>query len=254
MNRGCLRKNRTLTTAIGLLLGSLLAPAARSQIALSSLTPEEILSRLEERNAQRQEALRSYTSQRRYAAANPRLHREGYAVIEMQYASGTKTYRVVEKSGSRSIHTRVFEPLLKAEVESSTPEGRAATDISRKNFRFTFVGYDDAANAYLFDAEPLTKNKYLFRGRIWIDAADFAIQRVEGEPAQRPSFWVKSTHFVREYGKFDDFWFPVRHRTRVELRLLGPSTMDIDYFEYKWAPAKKPETADSSAAAGPGNY
>ena len=233
-----------LLVAAGLLLGALLVPAARSQVAAPQLKPEEVIIKLEERNAQRQDALRSYVSQRRYSAANPRLRREGYAVVEMRYQSpDTKAYRVVESGGSRSIRTRVFEPLLKAELESSTPAGRAATDISRSNFRFTFVRYDEAAHAYVFDAEPLTSNKYLFRGRIWIDAGDFAIQRIEGEPAQRPSFWVKKTHFVREYRKFDDFWFPVRHRTHVELRLLGPSTMDIDYFDYQWAPAKK--TADA---------
>ncbi len=211
----------------------LLSSAALAQVPLP---PEEVIARLEERNAQRQQALQSYVSQRRYDAANPRLHRAGYAVVELQFQSpDTKTWRVLEKGGSGSIQSRVFVPLLNAEVESATPSGRAATEVSRQNFSFTFVNFDDAARAYVFDAEPRTNNKYLFRGRIWIDADDFAICRVEGEPAQRPSFWVKKTHFVREYAKFGVFWFPVRHRTQVELRLLGSSTMDIDYLHYRWA-------------------
>ncbi len=220
----------------------LLSAAALAQTP--ALAPEDVILKLEERNAQRQLALQSYVSQRRYQAANSRLRRKGYAVVELQYqAPDTKTWHILEKGGSGSIHSRVFEPLLKAEVESATPSGRAATDVNRQNFTFRFVNFDEAARAYVFDAEPRTKNKYLFRGRIWIDGADFAIQRVEGEPAQRPSWWVKKTHFVREYAKFGDFWLPVRHRTQVELRLLGSSTMDIDYTDYRWAPMEPKPTA-----------
>ncbi len=199
-----------------------------------------MIAKFEERNNAQQEQLRSYVSERRYAAANPRLHKAGYMVVELRYdAPETKTYRVVEKGGSGSIHKRVFEPLLQAEVAQAPQAAREAADISRRNYEFKFLSFDDTVGAYVFELKPRTQNKYLFRGKIWIDATDCALRRIEGEPAQRPSFWVRKTHFVREYAKFGDFWFPVSHRTRVDLLLFGASTMDIDYFSYSWVPTVK---------------
>ncbi len=239
-----------LIVGMALLLGA--AAALCAQQTPARLDPEAVITKFEERNAAQQEALRSYVSQRRYAAANSRLHKDGYMVVELRYdAPETKTYRVLEKGGSRSIHTRVFDPLLQTEVAQAPQAQRTATEISRHNYDFKFAYFDEAAGSYVFEATPRTENKYLFRGRMWIDAADFGLRRIEGEPAQRPSFWVRNTHFVREYAKFGEFWFPVRHRTQVELRLLGASTMDIDYFEYFWLPGvtlspNPPASADKS--------
>ncbi len=201
------------------------------------LVPEAVIAKFEERNAAQQQALRSYVSQRRYSAANPRLHKSGYMVVELRYeAPETKSYRVLEKGGSGSVHKRVFEPLLDTEVAQAPQVLREAAEMSRRNYEFKFANFDEPLRAYVFELKPRTQNKYLFRGKIWIDAADFAVRRIEGEPAQRPSFWVRKTHFVREYGKFGDFWLPISHRTQVDLLLLGASTMDIDYFDYSWLP------------------
>jgi hypothetical protein len=109
-------------------------------------------------------------------------------------------------------------------------------DICRRNYQFKFLGLDETVRAYVFEVEPRTGNKYLFRGKIWVNAGKYAIQRTEGEPARSPSFWVLRTHFVHEYADFGGFWFPVRHRTDVDLRLFGKSTLEIDYYDYQWQP------------------
>ncbi len=38
---------------------------------------------------------------------------------------------------------------------------------------------------YVLNLLPKTKNKYLYRGKIWVDAKDFAVVRIEGEPAKK---------------------------------------------------------------------
>ncbi len=248
------RKSRGTCPRFGLVAAAATLLALVSGFALAQeprrLTPEEVIARMEQRNADRQERIRSWVSQRRYSAANPRLHKSGYMAVEMRYdAPATKTYRVIEKGGSGSVHSRVFDPLLKTEVEQAGPEAREATDITRRNYEFTFLRFDERASAYVFEAEPRTNNKYLFRGEMWVDAADLAVERIEGEPAQRPSFWIRKTHFVREYAKYGDFWFPVRHRTEVEVRLLGPSTMEIDYAGYTWQPATHDQHSTSVPAS-----
>ncbi len=51
--------------------------------------------------------------------------------------------------------------------------------------------------AYVISITPKTSNKYLSRGKIWVDADEYAIVRIEGEPAKNPSFWFKSVRFVQ---------------------------------------------------------
>lgn len=221
------------------LLASLLAfQSSAAQSTPATLNSEEVIRRMEEHNTQRNQALRSYISERLYEAENPRLHRRGYILVELRYdAPESKSYRIVERGGSGSIHSRVFDPLLKAEVAATNRAAREASDVSGRNYIFTYSHFDEEARAYVFDAEPRTNNKYLFRGRVWVDANDFAVQRIEGEPAQRPSFWVRRTHFVRRYAKFGDFWFPVSLESDAEVRLIGHSKLAIDYFQYQWEPA-----------------
>ena len=80
--------------------------------------------------------------------------------------------------------------------------------------------------------EPKTANKYLALGRIWVDAEDYAIVRVEGKPSKNPSFWFKSVHFVHDYDKNGDFWFPVSDHSVTDVRIFGATEMTIEYFDY----------------------
>jgi MoaA/NifB/PqqE/SkfB family radical SAM enzyme len=220
---------------LAVLLGG--SPAVGQSSAAAPSDPQAIVSRMEECSAQRAVQLRGYRSQRRYTADNPRLHRKAHVVVEAKFdAADGKQFRILERGGSGAVEHRVFVPMLETEQANSRPAECEATEISRRNYTFKFAGYDEAAGAYVFEVEPHTPNKYLLRGKVWINADEFAIQRIEGEPAQRPSFWVRKTNFVHEYARFGGFWLPVSNRTEVQLLLFGRSTMSIDYYQYDWQP------------------
>ena len=106
-------------------------------------------------------------------------------------------------------------------------------DITRTNYSFSWVRYDHPSSAYVFRVEPRTTQQYLFRGLIWIDDTDYAVKRIEGSPAQKPSAWVKESHFVHEFANFDGFWLPVHHRSEASLRMFGTATLEVRYFSYK---------------------
>ena len=86
--------------------------------------------------------------------------------------------------------------------------------------------------AYVISITPKTPNKYLTQGRIWIDADEYAIVRIEGKPAKNPSFWIKSVHFVHNYEKRGSFWFPVSDRSVTDARIFGSTEVTIEYFDY----------------------
>jgi hypothetical protein len=91
----------------------------------------------------------------------------------------------------------------------------------------------DADDFYVLEARPRNKNKFLFRGRIWVNATDFAITRVEGEPAQNPSWWTVKTDFKRSYQKIGDFWLPESNASETKVRILGTAVLTISYGEYQ---------------------
>jgi len=46
---------------------------------------------------------------------------------------------------------------------------------------------------YVLNVVPKTGEKFLYRGKIWVDPKDFAVPRIEAEPAKNPSMWIKKT-------------------------------------------------------------
>jgi hypothetical protein len=212
-------------------------PSPASAPARADAQPEQILDRMELRSSAQQAALQSVRQLRRYHAENRRLRKEATLLVEYEYtAPDRKTFRVLERSGSGSVQKKVFDPMLKAEADTAAVAVRQAAELHRRNYCFQFLGFDAEERAYVFAAEPRTANRYLFRGRVWIDPDDYAVRKIEGEPAQRPSFWVRKTHFVHLYGRYGHYWFPLSNQTEVELRLLGRSEFSIEYFDHQWRP------------------
>ena len=90
--------------------------------------------------------------------------------------------------------------------------------------------------AYVLSVTPKTANKYLIDGKIWVNANDYSIVRIEGQPAKNPSFWVRSVHFVHTYQKVGQFWFASSTRTTSGIRIFGESQLTIDNSDYALNP------------------
>lgn len=86
---------------------------------------------------------------------------------------------------------------------------------------------------YVLRVEPKRKDRFLYRGRIWVDAKDFAVVRIEADPAKSLSFWVRSTEFRRVYRRVGDFWLPARNRSVSQIRFGGSAKMTIQYTNYE---------------------
>jgi hypothetical protein len=147
---------------------------------------------------------------------------------------GTKHFEVVSEEGWKAAHKHVLRKMLESESETSHPEARAKARINPENYDFTFAGTEviDGRTAYVLEVSPKRKEKYLFRGRIWVDAEDYALARAEGQPAKNPSFWTKSTHFVQIYHKNGPLWFPRSTQSVTEAHIFGATDVNIEYFDY----------------------
>jgi hypothetical protein len=86
---------------------------------------------------------------------------------------------------------------------------------------------------YVLDVEPRRKDKFLYRGRVWVNAEEFAVVRLQAEPAKNPSFWTKKSKIVQVYSKVNDFWLPTYNQSVSDIRLGGHAELTIEYQRYE---------------------
>jgi hypothetical protein len=201
-----------------------------------SLTAPEILERMVQADNDRVAALAGYSGLRRYQFENKKANKHAELTVRMSCGSdGVKTFEVVGESGSGFVRTYILHKMIEAEAESSQKGERKETRIIPENYDFRLVGTEasDGRDSYVLEINPKRPSKFSIRGRIWVDAEDFAIARIEGQPAKNPSFWIRSVQVVQRYGRTDQFWLPALNHSVAQARIFGATEVVIEYSDYK---------------------
>ena len=214
--------------------------ASSARTGFASLSSDQIVQRMMRKNAERAEALRGFRGTRSYHLEYKGFpgNREAQMVVNVDYqAPDHKEFTVVSQSGSKLLIDRVLKKLLESEREAMNAENRARTALTTDNYNFILKGYESTSEgaAYVLQVEPKTRNKFLYSGKIWVDANDFAVTRIVAEPARNPSFWIKKTEIRHIYRKIDEFWLPQQNYTVTMVRLGGRAILTIDYQDYRIA-------------------
>jgi hypothetical protein len=219
---------------------------------------EDIIAKLMEHNSQRDKLGAGYTGSRHYVLQNQKFDKRAEMVVSVNCdPDGTKHFEVVSEDGWKSANKRVIRKMLESETETSRPEIRPSTTLTPENYHFQMLGSDslEGRRVYVIQVLPKREDKYLFEGRIWVDAEDFALIRVEGKPAKNPSFWTHSVYFVQQYQKSGTFWFPLLTKSFTEARIFGKTEVSISYFDYQPnSPAQSSVSAKSAMAQIEANY
>lgn len=240
---------KTLFISI-LMVCSLLA--AGQVVAPPTTNADEVMAKVFVRDRQREKQSQGYSGHRRYVLENEKWHKTAELLVAVKTdPNGTKTFEVLDEAGWKSANKRVLRKMLESESETSSPEMRPKTLLTPENYSFTLLQTEpiDGRPAYVIGVTPKREDKYLFEGRIWVDAVDYAVVRCEGKPAKNPSFWTRNIHFVHQYQKSEEFWFPHTTESVTEARIFGTTNVVIHYFDY--APNTTP--AHEAAAAQPHN-
>src|SRR5215472_2531975 len=224
-----------------------LTTAAQGQ----SLSLDQILNNLEQRNAQRAAALEQFEGTRVYRMEYHGFpsDRDAEMVVKVNFhAPSAKQFTVVSETGSKFVIDHIFKKLMEGELEASQGDNRDDVALTRKNYDFELAGFETAPDGgrYVLKLLPRTRNKFLYRGTIWIDAKDFAVVRIEGEPGKNPSMWIKKTDIKHSYKKVNDFWLPAENHTESFIRLGGKATLSIEYEDYKIIKATPFEAAKNA--------
>jgi hypothetical protein len=203
-----------------------------------SLSAQQVVENLVGMNMERARALKAYQSTRTY-----RLEYKGFPggrlaemVVNVKYrAPGIKEFEIVSSSGSKMLVDRVFKKMIEGEKEAFKEENQKRIAMNQENYEFTLAGHETGPRGptYVLAVKPRTKNKFLFVGRIWVDEGQFAIVRMEGEPAKNPSFWIKNTKIETQYVNVGDFWLPAHNHSVTSVRLGGHADFTIEYRDYR---------------------
>jgi hypothetical protein len=231
-----------LLSTVGLVVCLFLAETATKasfaqEAPVVPLTADQIVQKMVEGNARRAADLESYRSTRSYHLEYQGLsNKSATLLVAMTYRSpDEKNFCILSESGSDFLQERVLRRLLEAELDATREEERPHTAMDPENYEFRLVGDDRILDQeyYVLEVTPRTKNKFLFRGKIWVEAQDFAMARMEGQPAKNPSWWTKRNVIHMTYEKIGEFWLPARSDTNTQVRIVGHSVLTIVYQDYE---------------------
>jgi len=201
-----------------------------------SLTAPEILARMVQADNDRLATLAGYSGLRHYRFENKKSGKTAEMTVRMSCGGdGVKTFEVVSESGSGFVRGHIIGKLIEAETESSQKGERKESRIIPENYEFRLIGTEpwEGRLSYVLEINPKKPSKFSIRGRIWVDAEDFAIARVEGQPAKNPSFWIRSVNVEQRYRRNGQFWLPALNHSVAQARIFGATEVVIEYSDYR---------------------
>jgi hypothetical protein len=201
-----------------------------------SLTAPAIVEQMQRHNRIQSEDLKHYRELRhyevRYKGFSANLVGQMDVSVVFDAATG-KSFRIVSQTGSKLLCDKVLKKAVDSEAEAA--HDQAATALTPANYQFELAGTEnvDGRPAYILTVRPITDSKFLYRGKIWVDASDFAVIRIKAEPAKNPSFWILRPQITFTSTKTGNFWLPATNRSETKVRVGGTAVFTIDYGTYQ---------------------
>lgn len=201
-----------------------------------ALAADIVVNKLMATSARRSAELRGFRATRTYDLQYHGFlgtREAGMRVIATYTAPDKFDFSVVSQNGSKLLLNRVLLKLLESEREAF--RNQSQIELSPANYNFESLGLEqtDSDPCYVLSVQPRKENKFLYRGKVWIDANDFALSRMEGQPAKSPSFWIRDTQIDSSWKKVGNFWLIQHSQSVSHIRMGGTATLTIDYSDYQ---------------------
>jgi outer membrane lipoprotein-sorting protein len=191
-----------------------------------------IVMRMEQAQARNQARTPSYSVTRAYKFFDgDQSQVRAQVIAQVNYQPpGTKTFRIQQESGNQH-GIKVAHRLLESEARvASDGDKQNSSAIDRENYDFRFVGQQMLNNrpAYVLQIIPKQKEKDKVNGQVWVDKSSYLIQRIEGDLAKSPSWWIRDIHLVIDYGQMAGLWLQKTSYTVANIRFSGRHSMSIE--------------------------
>jgi len=186
--------------------------------------------------------LTGYTATEHYAVfrghGDPRQVAD--MVVKTTYRKETgKSYTVVSQSGSSFWRGEVLDRLLDNEKRMSQPANVKTALINSSNYEMTLdkTGEQNLGGrqCLVLDITPRRSSEYLFKGRLWVDARDYAIVQLKGTAGKSAFFLASAAEVSRQYSEVSDLPMATHAEAVSGSALLGQTVVKIDYSDYQLA-------------------
>lgn len=210
----------TCKTLFVLFLGAALVAPAAAQTA-SPLSLQEIVSRMQAAELAEQDRP-GYTLLRQYrlSGADPTTA-TSQVLAEVDYRPPASKEFSIRKTEGNERGEKIVRRVLEHEAQMAKQPVRS--DFCTDNYDFALQGQEilNGRPTYVLQLSPKHETTELLHGKAWVDAENFLVVRVKGEPAKNPSWWIKDLTIAIDYGRADGVWLPLATRATADLRLLG---------------------------------
>jgi len=186
----------------------------------------------------RNEGILGYTVTEHYAVfrSQDQEHPAAEMTVKTTYQKDVgKRYDILSESGSELIRKEVLARVLENERVMTQPTNRARAIITSSNYRMNPSGTEslNGRNCIVVSIEPKHDSTYLFKGKIWVDAENYAIVQLEGVAAKSPSMLTGAAEVSRQYAQMDGMPMATHAKAVSKSWLLGETTVKIDYTGYE---------------------
>jgi hypothetical protein len=217
-------------------MAALITAAANAMAQAGAPAPavETIISHMEQARAENRAHLRPYQLTRDYQLflGKETQKSKSEVIAGVTFVPPASKKYVIEETRGGELGETVVRLMLASEAELL--RNQTATDLSKENYDFRFIGERDLEHQSCFVLEllPRRKDRNLLRGTVWVDSVSYLVRRVEGEPAKSASMWLRNLHIVLGYGDVSGMWLQTSSDSTADVLLLGAHRMvsrDTDY-------------------------
>jgi hypothetical protein len=169
-----------------------------------------------------------------------------------------KQYEVESSHGGMG--EKFLRDVLDHETEKKDARETARREFSPDNYSFSLAGSEnlDGRKCFVLEMNPRHDGKDLLRGRVWVDAENFNIRRVEGNPSKSPSWWIRDLHILMSFSEVDGMWLRTFTQAVANVRFKGKYEMvarDLEYHHVEYNvqshPLKRRPAIVTGAAVNP---
>ena len=130
-----------------------------------------------------------------------------------------RTFAVVERE------VRAWDA-AHATIQANNDGASSRGGLTQENY--TFSAPSPVEGGVRVAIEPRKREDMLVKGEMLLSPEGMLL-RIEGDLVKRPSFWTKSVHLIRQYGRVEGTHVPLRIDIVAQVRLVGTSRLSMTY-------------------------
>ncbi len=203
-----------------------LMPRASAQTASAAPPLQTIIARMARARAENQARFRAYVVTRDYTLFGKERHEpKSQVTVNVTFVPPDSKKYAIQQSNGTGLGERIVRRMLAGEAQIA--KDYLSTDFSPDNYDFKFFREEqlNGRRCYALELLPRRLERSLLSGIIWVDAQTYLLQRTEGAPAKKPSWWLRDVRIVLLYGGVGGMWLQTSSEATATVWVLGQHTM-----------------------------